>query len=80
MSGPLLKGKITLDTVFTKKTEDITDLTEEEEDILSLVDGENDVSTIIDVTGKDDFSVSKTLVSFIEKGFIDATRGPACHY
>jgi hypothetical protein len=70
----LIEGKITLDTVFTKKTEGITDLTEDEEDILSLIDGENDVSTIIDMTGKDDFSVSKTLVSLIEKGFIEATK------
>lgn len=66
----LIEGKITLDTVFIKKAADIKELTEEEREILSLVDGENDVSTIIDFTGKDDFSVSKTLVSLIEKGII----------
>jgi predicted transcriptional regulator len=67
----LIEGKLTLDTVFTKKTEDVSGLTEEEEDILSLVNGENDVSTIIDITVKDNFSVSKTLVSLMEKGVIE---------
>jgi hypothetical protein len=66
----LIEGKITLDTVFTKDTEYIQELTEEEEEILSLVDGENDVSTIIDITGKDDFLISRTLVSLMEKGVI----------
>ena len=66
----LIEGKITLDTVFRKIPGEIADLTEEERDLLSLVDGENDVSTIIDISGKDDFSVSKTLVSLIEKGGI----------
>ncbi len=67
----LIEGKLTLDTVFAKKAEDITGLNEEEEDILSLVDGENDVSTIIDITAKDDYSVSKALVSLMEKGVIE---------
>lgn len=67
----IIEGKITLDTVFTKKKEDLPDLTGEERDILSLVDGENDVSTIIDITGKDDFSISKALVSLMEKGAIE---------
>lgn len=67
----LIEGKITLDTVFRKKAEDVTELTEEEKDILLLVDGENDLSTIIDISGRDDFSVSKTLVSLIEKGVIE---------
>ncbi len=67
----LIEGKITLDTVFRKKAEDVTELTEEEKDILLLVDGENDVSTIIDISGRDDFPVSKTLVSLIEKGIIE---------
>jgi hypothetical protein len=68
----LIEGKITLDTVFRKIPGDTPELTEEERDVLSLVDGENDVSTIIDISGKDDFSVSKTLVSLIEKGGIKA--------
>lgn len=67
----LIEGKLTLDTIFTKKTEDVSGLSEEEEDILSLVNGENDVSTIIDITAKDDFSVSKTLVSLLGKGVIE---------
>ena len=67
----VIEGRITIDTIFIRKTsEDISDLTEEEKDIFSLVDGENDVSTIIDVSGLDDFSVSKTLVSLLEKGVI----------
>jgi len=67
----LIDGKLTFDTVFTKNTEDVSGLTEEEKDILSLVNGENDVRTIIDITVKDDFSVSKTLVSLLEKGVIE---------
>jgi hypothetical protein len=67
----LIEGKLTLDTVFTRKAGDITGLTEEEEDILSLVDGENDVSTIVDITARDDFFVSKTLISLMEKGVIE---------
>ncbi len=43
-----------------KKEQPDAILTEEEEEILLLVDGENDVSTIIDISGKDDFSVSRT--------------------
>ena len=67
----LIEGKITLDTVFGKKTDDVSELSEEERDILFLVDGENDVSTIIDISGKDDFAVSKTLVALMEKGVIE---------
>ncbi len=68
----LIEGKITIDTIFVKKPYDVSDLTEEEREILLLVDGDNDVSTIIDISGKDDFTVSKTLVSLIEKGAIEA--------
>ena len=66
----LIEGKVTLDTVFMKKDSGIAGLTGEEKDILYLVDGENDVSTIIDITAKDDFVVSKTLVSLMEKGAV----------
>jgi len=66
----LIEGKVTLDTVFEKKAGYIEELTNDEKDILSLVDGENDVSTIIDISGRDDFSVSRTLVSLMEKGAI----------
>jgi predicted transcriptional regulator len=67
----MIEGKITLDTVFIKRVDSAGGLTDEEEDIFSLVDGENDVSTIIDISGKDDFTVSKTLVALIEKGHIE---------
>jgi hypothetical protein len=67
----LIDGKVTLDAVFVKKTEDGSSLTEEEREIFPLIDGENDVSTIIDITGQDDFSISKTLVSLLEKDLIE---------
>lgn len=67
----LIEGKITLDTVFVRKGEDVSDLSEEEREILLLVDGDNDVSTIIDISGKDDFTVSKALVGLTEKGKIE---------
>jgi hypothetical protein len=66
----LIEGKLTVDTVFERTDIGVEELTEEESDMLSLVDGENDVSTIIDITTKDDFVVSKTLVSLMEKGVI----------
>jgi competence protein ComGC len=67
----LLEGKLTLDTVFVKKTEMPDGLSEEEMDILSIVDGENDLSTIIDISGKDGFEVATNLVSLMEKGIIE---------
>lgn len=63
----LIEGKITLDSVFEKIPNPISELSKEEEEILSLIDGENDVSTIIDISGKDDFFVSKTILSLLEK-------------
>lgn len=66
-----IEGKITIDTIFTKKSEDTLGLSEEGKDIFSLIDGENDVSTIIDISGQDDFAVSKILVSLLEKGVIE---------
>ena len=66
-----IEGKITIDTVFVKKIYSEGALSQEERDIFSLIDSENDVSTIIDISGQDDFSVSKTLVSLLEKGAIE---------
>jgi len=66
----LIEGKITLDSVFEKTYMSVPELTNDEEEILSLIDGENDVSTIIDISGKDDFTVSKTMLSLLEKGAI----------
>jgi hypothetical protein len=69
-----IKGKLTLDTIFIKKSESPSGLTGEEEEIFSCVDGENDVSTIIDISGLDNFQVSKTLLSLMEKGVIEAAE------
>lgn len=71
----MIKGRISLDTLF-RKTGDVTDtpLSEDEADVFSFVDGENDVSTIIDFTGKDNFIVSKTLLSLLEKKLIEAVE------
>lgn len=70
----MIRGKITLDTVFAKKTEKVSGLTSEEEEIFNYVDGENDASTIIDLSGKDNFQVSKTLLGLVEKGAIAASK------
>ncbi|MDH4230901.1 MAG: DUF4388 domain-containing protein [Nitrospirota bacterium] len=67
----LIQGKITLDTVFRKTGETPAGLTNEETEVFSFVDGENDASTIIDLSGQDNFEVSKTLLSLMEKGFIE---------
>jgi len=68
----VIKDKISLDIVFRKKGEPPADLTSEERDLLAGIDGENDVSTIIDFSGKGHFEVSKTLLSLMEKGVIEA--------
>jgi hypothetical protein len=68
----LIKGKITLDSVFSRKMEKPSDLTREEEELFDYIDGENDVSTIIDLSGRDNFVVSKTLLALTEKGIIEA--------
>lgn len=70
----VIKGRLTLDTVFRKKTEENVPLTSEEEEIFRYVDGENDVSTIIDLTSKDNFNVSKTLLVMADRGIIEATE------
>ncbi len=67
-----IEGKITLDTIFKKTGIIEAEQSEEEREILELIDGENDVSTIIDISGKDDYSVSKVLVSLLDKGIIEA--------
>ncbi len=67
----IIEGTLTLDTVFEKVDKSVeAELSEEEVEALNLVDGENDVSTIIELSGKDDFGISKTLVSLLEKGLI----------
>jgi hypothetical protein len=76
----LIKGKITLDTVFRRKSESPPVLTGEEADIFPYVDGENDVSTIIDLSAMDNFRVSKTLLGLMEKEIIEAVAAaPVAH-
>jgi hypothetical protein len=70
----LIKDRLTLDTLFLKKSDDTTGLTDAEKDIFRFVDGDNDVSTIVDLAGKDNFEVSKTLLSLMEKGLIEASE------
>lgn len=72
----LIQGRITLDSLFKKGPKTPSELTEEEMEVFAYVDSENDVSTIIDLSGQDSFEVSKTLLSLLEKGFIE-TLGPA---
>lgn len=66
----VIQGKINLDSLFSKRIDSPEGLTEEEREIFNYVDGENDVSTIIDLSGQDNFEVSKTLLSLMERGFI----------
>jgi hypothetical protein len=70
----LIKGKIKLDSIFTKKAEKPSALTREEEELFGYVDGENDVSTIIDLSGGDSFRVSKALLALAERGIIEAVE------
>lgn len=68
----VIQGKITLDSLFRKRSATPpAGLSEEEEEVFACVDGENDVSTIIDLCGQDNFEVSKTLLSLLERGFIE---------
>lgn len=73
----LVEGKITLDTVFLKREADEETLTPEEKEILSLVDGESDVSTISMMSGMDNFQVSKTMLSLLDKGLLSKRQPPA---
>lgn len=67
----LIQGKLTLDSLFKKGVKTPSGLTAEEMEVFACVDGENDVSAIIDLSGQDNFEVSKTLLSLLEKGFIE---------
>jgi hypothetical protein len=70
----VIQGKIALDSLFRQVGKTPPGLTEEEMEVFASVDGENDVSTIIDLTGQDNFEVSKTLLSLLEKGFIETAE------
>lgn len=63
----VIEGKFTLDTVFQKTGKRGIELTEEEKEILEYIDGDSDVSTVIEVSGEEDFQVSKILVALLEK-------------
>lgn len=67
----LIGERLTLDTVFKRTEVEDTSITPEEAEILKLVDGENDVSMIIELTGMDNFEVSKTLLSLMDRGLIE---------
>ncbi len=67
----VIKGRITLDTVFRRRTDSPRGLSEEESAIFQYVDGDNDVSTIIDLSAKDNFEVSKILLELMEKEIIE---------
>lgn len=69
-----IKDRLTLDTLFRKTAADSSGLNSDEKEILDLVDGESDVSTIIDLAGKDNYEVSKTLLSLLEKGLIESAE------
>jgi hypothetical protein len=66
-----IKGKITPEMLFKVKEESPVGLSDEEETIFRYVDGENDVGTIVDISGKDNFEVSKTLLALLERGIIE---------
>lgn len=66
-----IRERITLDTVFRKSGADTSEMSQEELEILKYVDGESDVSTIIDLSGGDNFEISKTLLSLMERGVVE---------
>jgi hypothetical protein len=72
----VIEGMLTLDTIFRKTAaglaeEDSPELDDFEKEVLSLVDGENDVSSIVELSSGDDFAISKMLVQFLERGWIE---------
>lgn len=67
----LIEGKLTLDTVFKRTEAEDLSITQEESRILNFVDGENDVSMIVELSGMDNFEVSKSLLSLMNRGLIE---------
>lgn len=72
----VVEGKITLESIFEKTSEEAPELNEEEKTIYALVDGENDVSAISGISGLDNFQVSKALLELYEKGHIKKQKIP----
>lgn len=67
----LIGERLTLDTVFKRIEVEGTSITEEESEILKYADGENDVSMITELTGMDNFEVSRILLSLMDRGLIE---------
>ncbi|GAB4489757.1 MAG: hypothetical protein OHK006_21840 [Thermodesulfovibrionales bacterium] len=70
----IIKDRISLDSVFRMQGPKPDGLSEEEAEIYGYVDGENDVSSIIDLSGRDNYEVSKTLVALLDKGVIEPVQ------
>ncbi|MBI5102681.1 MAG: DUF4388 domain-containing protein [Nitrospirae bacterium] len=68
----VIRERLSPDAVFRRMSQDTDGLSEEEKEILAHVDVENDVSSIIDLSGKDSFEVSKTLLGLADKGVIES--------
>ncbi|HHN64824.1 MAG TPA: DUF4388 domain-containing protein [Nitrospirae bacterium] len=67
-----IEDVLTIDTIFKRtEREPEGELTGEEAELLQYIDGESDVSVIVELSGMDDYLVSKTLVSLHEKGLIE---------
>ncbi len=66
----IIDDKVTLDTVFQRTRKKDIEFTEEEQEIFDNVNGENDVSDLIEMSGEDEYKVSKLLVSLLEKDAI----------
>ena len=67
----IIDDKVTLDTVFQRTRKKDIEFTEEEQEIFDNVNGENDVSDLIEMSGEDEYKVSKLLVSLLEKDAIN---------
>lgn len=73
----VMEGKITLDTVFEHTGQAGVGLSPEELEVLSFVDDESDVETIAEVSGRDEFEISKLLLTLLEKGVVDVKKEKA---
>ncbi len=67
----VIKDRIRLDAVFRKVADTVEDASDEEAEVFGYVDGQSDVSEIVDFCGRDNYEVSKNLLSLLEKGAIE---------
>lgn len=65
-----VEGKISLDSVFRHSGQAGVGLSPDELEVLSFVDNENDVETIAEISGRNEFEVSKLLLALFEKGVL----------